>query len=105
MTQPARRRTRPTLNDAAEHARVSVSTVSYVLNDSGPVAPQRRDRALEAVRVLEYSPNEPARNLKRRSAATIGMIVPELTNQFFAMVTEGVQRVASARVCPALVVA
>lgn len=56
------------MKDVAEHARVSVSTVSYVLNDSGPVAPERRDRALDAVRVLEYSPNESARNLKRRSA-------------------------------------
>jgi LacI family transcriptional regulator len=85
------------MKDVAEHARVSVSTVSYVLNDSGPVAPDRRNRVLDAVRVLEYSPNESARNLKRRSASTIGMVVPELTNQFFAMVAEGVQRAASAR--------
>lgn len=85
------------MKDVARHAQVSLSTVSYVLNDSGPVAPERRNRVLDAVRVLEYSPNESARNLKRRSAATIGMIVPDLTNQFFAMVTEGVQRAASAR--------
>lgn len=85
------------MKDVAEHARVSISTVSYVLNDSGPVAPDRRDRVLDAVRVLEYSPNESARSLKRRSASTIGMVVPELTNQFFAMVTEGVQRAASTR--------
>ncbi|MCW0216440.1 MAG: LacI family transcriptional regulator [Pseudonocardia sp.] len=91
------RRRRPTMKDVAQHARVSVSTVSYVLNDSGPVAPDRRNRVLDAVRVLEYSPNESARNLKRRSASTIGMVVPELTNQFFAMVAEGVQRAASAR--------
>ncbi|MBD0863648.1 LacI family DNA-binding transcriptional regulator [Gordonia sp. zg691] len=97
MTQPDRRRKRPTIKDVAEHARVSVSTVSYVLNDSGPVAPERRNRVLDAVRVLEYSPNDSARNLKRRSASRIGMVVPELTNQFFAMVTEGVQRAASAR--------
>ncbi|NMO94034.1 LacI family transcriptional regulator [Actinomycetospora sp. TBRC 11914] len=81
----------------ARHARVSVSTVSYVLNDSGPVAPERRNRVLDAVRVLEYSPNESARNLKLRSASTIGMVVPELTNPFFAMVAEGVQKAASAR--------
>jgi DNA-binding LacI/PurR family transcriptional regulator len=92
---PPRRRT--TMKDVAEHARVSISTVSYVLNDSGPVAPERRNRVLDAVRVLEYSPNESARSLKRRSASAIGMVVPELTNQFFAMVTEGVQKAASAR--------
>ena len=95
MTQSRRRR--PTMKDVAEHAHVSVSTVSYVLNDSGPVAPDRRNRVLDAVRVLEYSPNESARNLKRRSASTIGMVVPELTNQFFAMVAEGVQKAASER--------
>lgn len=97
MTQSDRRRSRPTMKDVARHARVSVSTVSYVLNESGPVAPERRNRVLDAVRVLEYSPNESARNLKRRSASTIGMVVPELTNPFFAMVAEGVHKAASAR--------
>jgi DNA-binding LacI/PurR family transcriptional regulator len=95
--RPDRRRKRPTIKDVAEHAGVSVSTVSYVLNDSGSVAPERRSRVLDAVRILEYSPNESARNLRRHGASTIGMVVPELTNSFFAMVTEGVQRAASAR--------
>jgi LacI family transcriptional regulator len=85
------------MKDVAEHARVSISTVSYVLNGSGPVAAERRDRVLDAVRVLDYSPNESARSLKRRTASTIGLVVPELTNQFFAMVAEGVQKAASAR--------
>lgn len=97
MTSPNRKRKRPTMKDVADHARVSVSTVSYVLNDSGPVAAERRNRVLDAVEVLKYSPNESARNLKRRSASTIGMVVPELTNQFFALVTEGVQKAASER--------
>lgn len=89
-------RRRPTMKDVAEHANVSISTVSYVLNDSGPVAPERRSRVLNAIRLLDYSPNESARSLKRRSASTIAMVVPDLTNQFFAMVAEGVQRAASA---------
>ncbi|MEK6438225.1 LacI family DNA-binding transcriptional regulator [Pseudonocardia sp. T1-2H] len=49
------------MKDVAEHARVSASTVSSVLDDSGPVTPERRNRVLDAVQVLEYSPNEPAR--------------------------------------------
>jgi DNA-binding LacI/PurR family transcriptional regulator len=85
------------MKDVAEHARVSVSTVSYVLNNSGPVATDRRERVLDAVRVLEYSPNESARSLKRRSASTIGLVVPELTNQFFAQIAEGAQKAAAAR--------
>jgi DNA-binding LacI/PurR family transcriptional regulator len=85
------------MKDVAEHARVSVSTVSYVLNDSGPVAADRRARVLDAVRVLNYTPNESARSLKRRSASTIGLVVPDLANQFFALLAEGVEHAASAR--------
>lgn len=85
------------MKDVARHAGVSVSTVSYVLNDSGPVAAPRRARVLEAVRTLNYTPNESARSLRRRSAATIGLVVPDLANQFFALVAEGVERAASAR--------
>jgi DNA-binding LacI/PurR family transcriptional regulator len=88
---------RPTMKDVAQHAGVSVSTVSYVLNNSGPVATSRRARVLDAVRVLNYIPNESARSLKRRSASTIGLVVPDLTNQFFALVTEGVERAAAER--------
>ena len=88
---------RPTMKDVAQHAGVSVSTVSYVLNNSGPVASSRRARVLDAVRVLNYTPNDAARSLKRRSASTIGLVVPDLTNQFFALVTEGVERAAAER--------
>jgi LacI family transcriptional regulator len=85
------------MKDVAEHAGVSLSTVSYVLNDTGSVAPARRNRVLDAVKVLEYSPNESARSLRRHGPSTIGMVVPDLTNTFFAMVAEGVQRAASER--------
>jgi DNA-binding LacI/PurR family transcriptional regulator len=85
------------MKDVAEHAGVSISTVSYVLNDSGPVAAERRARVLDAVRVLNYTPNESARNLKRRSASTVGLVVPDLSNPFFALLAEGVERAASAR--------
>lgn len=90
-------RKRPTMKDVAEHAGVSLSTVSYVVNDSGPVAEARRARVLDAIRVLDYTPNESARSLKRRSASTIGLVVPDLGNQFFALVAEGVERAASER--------
>jgi DNA-binding LacI/PurR family transcriptional regulator len=91
------RQRRPTMKDVAAHAGVSLSTVSYVVNDSGPVASDRRARVLDAIRILNYTPNESARSLKRHSASTIGLIVPELANQYFAMVAEGVERAASER--------
>lgn len=83
------------MKDVARHAGVSLSTVSYVLNDSGPVAQSRRARVLDAVRVLDYAPNEAARGLKKRSSPTIGLVVPELSNQFFALLVEGVEQVVS----------
>jgi LacI family transcriptional regulator len=85
------------MKDVAKHAGVSLSTVSYVVNDSGPVAADRRARVIDAIRVLNYTPNESARSLKRRSAATIGLVLPDLANQFFALVAEGVERAASER--------
>lgn len=85
------------MKDVAEHAGVSLSTVSYVVNESGPVAPERRARVLDAIRVLNYTPNESARSLKRRSTSTIGLVVPDLANQFFALVAEGAERAASER--------
>jgi len=90
-------RRRPTMKDVAQHAGVSVSTVSYVLNGTGPVANERRDRVLDAVRILDYTPNESARSLKRRSASTIGLVVPDLANLFFSLVAEGVEHAASKR--------
>lgn len=86
---------RPTMKDVANRAGVAVSTVSYVINDSGPVAPDRRARVLEAVSALGYLRNESARNLKRRSVATIGLVVPDLVNQHFALIAEGVEHAAS----------
>lgn len=83
------------MKDVACHAGVSLSTVSYVLNDSGPVGQKRRARVLDAVRVLNYAPNEAARGLKKRSSPNIGLVIPELSNQFFALLVEGVEQVAS----------
>lgn len=85
------------MKDVAERAGVALSTVSYVVNNSGPVAADRRARVLEAIRALGYLPNESARNLKRQSVATIGLVVPDLVNQYFAQIAEGVEQAASER--------
>lgn len=97
MSQSEQQRKRPTIREVAKRAQVSVSTVSYVLNNSGPVAEERRNRVLDAIKVLQFSPNESARSLKRQRVSTIGVVVPELTNPFFAMVTEGVHSAAAQR--------
>jgi LacI family transcriptional regulator len=87
---------RPTMKDVAEQAQVSVSTVSYVLNGNGQVSAERRTRVLNAVRALDYIPNESARSLKRQLALTIGLIVPDLVNQFFSLLARGVVRAGAA---------
>lgn len=81
---------RPTIKDVARRAGVSPSTVSYVMNDNGPVAADKRARVRAAVEELGYAPNQSARSLKRRRVSSIGLIVPDLRNQFFALVAEGV---------------
>lgn len=88
---------RPTMKDVAKRAGVSLSTVSYVLNDSGPVADDRRAKVEAAVQALGYLPNESARRLKRGSVATVGLVIPDLVNQYFAMIAEGVEQAASER--------
>tara|TARA_Y100000590_G_scaffold298827_1_gene336879 strand:- start:258 stop:1301 length:1044 start_codon:yes stop_codon:yes gene_type:complete len=88
---------RPTMKDVAVHAKVSVSTVSYVMNGTGPVSDDRRARILNAVRELDYIPNEFARNLKRQSASTIGLVIPDLSNQFFSLLASGAAHAAAAR--------
>ena len=86
---------RPTMKDVAEQAQVSVSTVSYVLNNRGQVSEARKARVMNAIRALDYIPNESARNLKRQSASTIGLVVPDLVNQFFSQLARGVVKEAA----------
>ena len=85
------------MKDVAVQANVSASTVSYVMNDNGPVSADRRARVLNAVRELNYIPNESARSLKRQTASTIGLVIPDLANQFFTSLARGVERAAAAR--------
>jgi len=71
--------------DVARMANTSATTVSYVIND-GPkaVAPATRQRVLAAIDALGYRPNLIARSLRAAHTETIGMLVPEVQNPFFA---------------------
>lgn len=60
----------PTRRDVAERAGVSVTIVSYVLNNNRYVAKEKRDRVLQAVKELHYRPNTVARALKGKRAIT-----------------------------------
>ena len=87
---------RVTTHDVAARAGVSQPTVSLVLsrNPNARVAADTRERVLKAAEELGYRPNVVARSLVRRRSYAIGLVVPDLANQFFAHVVSGAQRVA-----------
>jgi LacI family transcriptional regulator len=71
------------LQDVAMQARVSIATVSRVVNNVGPVKNTTRARVLKAIRELKYHPNIHARSLAGGKSRTLGMIVSNLANPFF----------------------
>src|SRR4026208_853258 len=80
--------------DVAKRARVSVATVSAVLNDSALVGERLEARVQTAVHALGYQPNLLARGLAKQRTQTMGMIVPDIANPFFPEVVRGAEDVA-----------
>lgn len=83
----------PTIRDVAQKADVSVATVSRVINGSGKVTDQTRDRVLEAIEALDFRPNTAAQRLSGGKTYTIGVISPFFTRPAFAHRLAGVQEV------------
>jgi DNA-binding LacI/PurR family transcriptional regulator len=83
-----------TSRDVARAAGVSVATVSRAFSEAGAVSEGTRRRVLTEARRLGYSPNPAARRLITGRWGNIGLIVPDLTNPFFADIMKGVQRSA-----------
>ena len=81
----------PTIQDVARHADVAVGTVSRVINGSPGVKPATRQRVLDAIGKLDYSPNLIARSMTSRRTGSIGVIVPFFTRPFFSEVLRGVE--------------
>jgi DNA-binding LacI/PurR family transcriptional regulator len=82
---------RPTIKDVAAAAEVSASTVSAVLNGTAPTSPGVRERVANAVAQLGYQAEAHARNLRRRRAHAVGLVIPDPANPFFIEVALGVQ--------------
>lgn len=80
----APRRTPVRLKDVAEHAGVSVRTVSNVVNDFHHVAPATRSRVQAAVDELGYRPNAAARQLRGGRTGLVALVVPELDSPYFS---------------------
>lgn len=92
MAKAAKRTKTPTIIDVAEASGVSKSTVANVVNGAPHLSDQTRERVLDAIRRLGYRPNALARDLKRQRTATVGVIVGDLTNPFYAELTKLIER-------------
>lgn len=86
-----------TLKDVAERAGVTVTTVSRMLNNRVRVSEKTRCRILDAMKDLDYQPNELAQSLTKKRSNFIGLIVPSARNFFFAQVIEHTERFAVAK--------
>ena len=80
-----------TIRDVARKAGCGLSTVSRVLNGTGPVSPVMREAVQAAVRDLDFHVNELGRALKRSRSGAIGCLVPSIANPVFADAIQGVQ--------------
>jgi len=89
-------RKRVNILDVAALAGVSVGSASTVLNHPGRVSPDMRRRVGEAVAELGFVRNAAARTLRSGSSRTLGLVVHDLANPFFADVASGVEEVALA---------
>jgi LacI family transcriptional regulator len=83
-----------TLKQIAKELDVSVSTVSKALNDSPEISEQTKIRIKEYAKLKNYKPNVIGLNLKNRKTKTIGVIIPNILNSFFAKVFSGIEKVA-----------
>src|SRR6478609_10287328 len=88
---------RPTMNDVAKAAGVSLKSVSRVINDEVGASAETRQRVLDAAGKLGYRRNEAAHALRRSDgrSATIGLVLEDISNPFAAVLNRSVERVAS----------
>ncbi|PRZ25000.1 LacI family DNA-binding transcriptional regulator [Flavobacterium granuli] len=83
-----------TLKQIAKELNVSVSTVSKALNDSPEISELTKIKIKEYAKLKNYKPNVIGLNLKNRKTKTIGVIIPNILNSFFAKVFSGIEKVA-----------
>ena len=84
-----------TIKDIAEYTGVSYATVSRTLNHLSGVSPVTRDKVLAAAEELGYRPNILARSLKTNKTNTIALLLPDISNPFFADIAYAVDEYAS----------
>lgn len=80
-----------TIKDVAARAGVSFTTVSHVVNNTRPVSSEVRTKVEAAIRELNFVPSAVARSLKARTTSTIGVVIPNNNNPYFAEMSRGIE--------------
>ncbi len=83
-----------TIGQVALRASVSKATVSRVLNNSKPVNEETRQRVMQAIEELEFTPNPAARSLVYKKSKIIGLIVTDISNLFVSVLVRGIEEIA-----------
>ncbi|WP_302116808.1 catabolite control protein A [uncultured Limosilactobacillus sp.] len=84
-----------TIYTVAREARVSMATVSRVVNGNPNVKPETRQKVLDVIKQLNYRPNAVARGLASKKTTTVGVVIPDITDPYFAELALGIDDVAS----------
>ncbi|WP_312901007.1 LacI family DNA-binding transcriptional regulator, partial [Chryseobacterium taichungense] len=84
---------RASIKDIARLAEVSVATVSYVLNqkEGSRISEATRKRILEVAQNINYTPNKIAKSLKMRKSKLIGLIVADISNDFYSNIARSIE--------------
>lgn len=83
-----------TIYDVAKEAKVSMATVSRVLNGNPNVKPETRKRVKEVIERLNYRPNAVARGLASKRTTTVGVIIPDISSLYYSALVRGLDDVA-----------
>lgn len=84
-----------TIYDVAREAGVSMATVSRVVNANPNVKPTTRKKVLDAIERLGYRPNAVARGLASKKTTTVGVVIPDISGEFFSEVARGIDDIAN----------
>jgi len=82
------------LKDIAEKVGVSITTVSRALNNKEDIHPQTKKKILEIAENMGYMPNAVARSLKLKETKTVGVVITDISDPFFAPIVRGIEKTA-----------
>ena len=85
-----------TIRDVAKLAGVSTATVSHTINNTRYVSNETKEKVYNAIAELGYTPDASARSFRTGKKKTVGFIVPDIANKFFATMIESVETYLSA---------